>query len=328
MDKIKKFEREIIFSFVLGAVVASLLVFWGDVRETVGELVSFNWWLAIPVLALTCFNYLLRFFRWHFFLKKVGFEKELKPRESGLIFLSGLPLTLSPGKTGEVLKAYFLKRMTGDHLSRTIPVVIAERLTDGLGALILLAFGFYSYQFGWLAIVFALISCGVFIFVIYSNLAWNLVANLIKKLSFKKPSLEKVSNRLVVFREVLLSLVSWKSLSGASLLAATAWFAEAVGFSIIISSVGGVEFSYLLLSKTVFIFCFVSILGFVSFIPGGIGVAEGGFVGLLTLLLSLTRAKAAAATILLRLLTLWWGVGIGLIAFFYVLNKFKGKEKQ
>jgi glycosyltransferase 2 family protein len=323
MDKIRKFEGEIIFSFVLGAIVASLLAFWGDVGETVGQLVTFNWWLAVPVLILTCFNYFLRFLRWHFFLKKVGFKKTIEPRESGLIFLSGLPLTLSPGKTGEVLKAYFLKRITGDHLSRTIPVVIAERLTDGLGALILLAFGFSTYQYGWLAIFFALISCGVFIFVVYSSFAWKIVTTFIEKASQKRPFLAKINYRLASFRKVLLDLISWKSLTGASLLAATAWFAEAVGFSIIISSVSGINISFALLSQTVFIFCFVSILGFISFIPGGIGIAEGGFVGLLVLLLSLNPPQAAAATILLRLLTLWWGVGIGLVAFFYVLGRFK-----
>jgi len=328
MDKIKKFEKEIIFSFVLGAVVASLLAFWGDVEETFGQLLDFNWWLALPILVLTCLNYFLRFLRWHFFLKKVGFKHVVKLKESGLIFLSGLPLTLSPGKTGEVLKAYFLKKITKDHLSRTIPVVIAERLTDGLGALILLAFGFSAYRFGWLAILFAIISCGVFIFVVYSDFAWRLVSRVINRTSGKRPFFAKFNKRLIDFRGVLLNLVGWKSLAGASMLAATAWFSEAVGFSLIISNVAGLQFSFALLSQAVFIFCFVSILGFVSLIPGGIGVAEGGFVGLLVLLLSLNPPQAAAVTILLRLLTLWWGVGIGLVAFFYVLGRFKREGKD
>ena len=326
MKKVKKFEREIILAFVLGAVVSSLLAFWGDFRQTFVEISSFSWWLVPLILLLTCFNYFLRFLRWHFFLKKVGFEKPISFRQSGLVFLSGLPLTLTPGKTGEVLKAYFLKRILGDHLSRTIPVVITERLTDGLGALILLAFGFSTYSFGWLAMLFAFFSCCLFIFLIYQEWFWYWVRRWLMRLGDKKSFFSKIGEKLINFRRVLLELVTWKNLVAAASLAAVAWFAEAVGFAIIIADIINQPLSLVILSKAVFIFCFVSILGFVSFFPGGLGVAEGGFAGLLILLLSLSRSEAVAATVLLRLLTLWWGVALGLVAFLAILKYFGEEE--
>jgi uncharacterized protein (TIRG00374 family) len=326
MRKIRKFEREIIFAFVLGLVISSLLAFWGDFKQTVNQILSFNWWLAPIVLALTCFNYSLRFLRWHLFLKKVGLRHKLGIKKSALVFLSGLPLTLTPGKTGEVLKAYFLKRVVGDHLSRTIPVVVIERLTDGLGALLLLSFGFYSYRFGWLAFLFALFSCSLFIFLIYHDQFWKLLAKLLERRGRDRPLLEGMEQKLTDFRKVILELIGWKNLAAATLLAAIAWFAEAIGFALIITSIANYTMSLAVLSQAVFIFCLVSILGFVSFLPGGLGVAEGGFVGILILNLGLSRSQAVASTILLRLLTLWWGVGIGLIAFFLVLRKFSGDD--
>jgi len=322
-EKIKKFEREIFLALVLGVVVSSLLAFWGDVQATVDQLLAFNWWLVLPVLCLTCFNYFLRFLRWHFFLRRIGFRQKITWRKSGLVFLSGLPLTLTPGKTGEVLKAYFLKRIVGDHLSRTIPVVIIERLTDGLGALFLLAFSFYFSSFGWLAPLFVLFVCGVFVLLVYHDPFWCLANQCLSRWGQQRLFWQKIGNKLENFREVLLKLVGWQSLLKATFLASLAWFAESVGFALVITAVGQLSLNIVLLAKVVFIFCFVSILGFVSFLPGGLGVAEGGFVGTLILLLGLSRSQAVAATILLRLLTLWWGVGIGLIAFAVILRYFR-----
>jgi uncharacterized protein (TIRG00374 family) len=324
MKNIKKFEREIILALVLGIVVSSLLMFWGDLEETFEQILSFNWLLLAPIiLLLTCSNYFLRLIRWHLFLKKVGFKNKLSFRNSALIFLSGLPLTLTPGKSGEVLKAYFLKRVMGDHLSRTIPIVITERLTDGLGALVLLSFGFYSYPFGWAVLLFAFVSCGLFIFLIYHDRFWDVVLRWLKKLGNKRDIFKKAEEKLVGFRKVFLELVSLRSLLVATGLATLAWLAEAIGFSIIVADVIHQPLTLEIISKSIFIFCFVSILGFASLLPGGLGVAEGGFAGMLILLLELTRSQAVAATILLRLLTLWWGVAIGLVAFSLVLRRFK-----
>ncbi len=319
IKNLKKFEIEVILAFVFGMVISSLVAFWGDWRETINEMLAFRWWWAIPILLLTCFNYFLRFVRWHFLLTKAGFKNKIHPKKSGLIFLSGLPLTLSPGKTGEVLKAYFLKKITGDHLSRTVPIVVTERLTDGLGALLLLAFGLSSYSLGIFAFAFAAISCLVFIFLIYHEPFWQLIKKLIPKVRW----LRSLSGKLFDFREVLKNLIGWKNLLLSTLLAAAAWFSEAIGLSIIINQVSGLGWGINLLSKSVFIFCFVSILGFVSLLPGGLGVAEGGFVGSMILLLGLARPEAAATTLLLRLLTLWWGVAIGLVAFIAILKSFK-----
>lgn len=316
INKIKKFEREIIFAIVLGVIFSSLLAFWGDLRDTFEEIISFKKSYVFFVLLLTSFNYFLRFIRWRFFLGKVGFKNKIDSRKSGLIFLSGLTLTLTPGKTGEVLKAYFLKKVSNDHLSRTVPIVLTERLTDGLASILLLSLGFYSYPYGWFAIIFALFSCAIFIFLIYNNSFWILCRKILVGLENKKTVFGIINNKLLNFRETLLSLLSWKSLLFSTLLAAIAWFAEALGFSLIISDIAGIDMNAVLVSKAVFIFCFVSILGFVSLFPGGLGVAEGSFTGMLILLLNLQKSKAVASTILLRLLTLWWGVILGLIAFF------------
>jgi len=61
-----------------------------------------------------------------------------------------------------------------------------------------------------------------------------------------------------------------------------------------------------------FVYCFSTILGAVAMLPGGLGVTDGTIAGLLKLL-SIESGTAAFATILIRVVTLWFAVIIGLI---------------
>ena len=59
--------------------------------------------------------------------------------DSLLIFLTGFVLTITPGKVGEVFKSAVLARTHGVPVARTAPVVVAERLTDAIGVIVLIA---------------------------------------------------------------------------------------------------------------------------------------------------------------------------------------------
>ena len=56
-----------------------------------------------------------------------------------------------------------------------------------------------------------------------------------------------------------------------------------------------------------------SLLGAISFIPGGIGVTEGSIAGLFTLN-GIDVSTALILTIMIRILTLWYSVAVGFIA--------------
>src|SRR3989441_12278069 len=110
-------------------------------------IVHFRWEYLPLILGLTLFNYFWRFIKWQYYLKRL--EVKISWIKSLLIFLSGLSMAITPGKVGELLKSYFLKRITGEPISRTSPVIVAERLTDGLAMLLLASTGLALYRFGW-----------------------------------------------------------------------------------------------------------------------------------------------------------------------------------
>lgn len=62
-----------------------------------------------------------------------------------------------------------------------------------------------------------------------------------------------------------------------------------------------------------FIFFFSMLTGAVSFLPGGLGGTESTMVGLL-MLNNIVLPQAVAATVLIRLVTLWFAVALGVIA--------------
>ena len=71
--------------------------------------------------------------------------------------------------------------------------------------------------------------------------------------------------------------------------------------------------------QSVQLFYTAIIFGVLSFIPGGVGVVEGGFTVLLTRL-DISLAIAASLIIFIRLTTIWIVTGVGFISA-YVIHK-------
>ena len=62
-----------------------------------------------------------------------------------------------------------------------------------------------------------------------------------------------------------------------------------------------------------FIFVIASLAGALAMIPGGLGVAEGSMTGLLVTN-GVDKTAAVAGTMLIRLVTFWFAIALGLIA--------------
>jgi uncharacterized protein (TIRG00374 family) len=94
-----------------------------------------------------------------------------------------------------------------------------------------------------------------------------------------------------------------------TLLSAVSWFCECLAAYV---CVRGLSLD-LSLADTVVVFSLGSLAGAVSFLPGGLGVADASMTGLIRVLGDTTKAAAAAATVLIRLSTLWFAVVLGLL---------------
>jgi uncharacterized membrane protein YbhN (UPF0104 family) len=270
----------------LAAAVIVGLAFYADFNLG-RELKSFRWELFPLALALTAVNYLLRFWRWQRYLARV--EISVPPGRSFSIFVAGLTMTVTPGKLGELLKSGLLRRSFDVPVRRSGPAVLAERVTDATGVVVLAVAGGAATQ-SWPPLVIACVAVVAAVIVVRS------------------PLLE----RFTVLGEApaaARALLSTRLLVGMTVLSAVSWFFECLAAYVCVRGLR-LDLSF---PDTIVVFTLGSLAGALSFLPGGLGVAEGSMTVLIRALGDVSKAAAAAATLLIRLATLWFAVAVGLV---------------
>jgi glycosyltransferase 2 family protein len=260
---------------------------YADFGRLGDELASFRWELFPLALALTALNYLLRFWRWQRYLARL--EIAVPTGRSFAIFVAGLSGTITPAKLGEVLKCALLKRSFGVPVRRSVPIVLAERVTDATGVVVLAVVAGAGTN-RWPLLVLALAGVAVIVLVVRS------------------PLLERFA-RLGEAPGAARALLETRLLVGMTALSAVSWFCECLAAYV---CVRGLRLD-LSLGDTVVVFSLGSLAGALSFLPGGLGVAEGSMTGLIRVLGDVPKAGAVAATVLIRLATLWFAVALGLV---------------
>lgn len=267
--------------------VAVGLGLYADFGRLGDELASFRWELFPLALALTALNYLLRFWRWQRYLARLSIA--VPAGRSFAIFVAGLSGTITPAKLGEVLKCVLLKRGFDVPVRRSVPIVLAERVTDATGVVVLaLAAGAGTERWPLIALAVA-----------------GVVATVVV---VRSPLLERFAG-LGEAPGAARALLGTPLLLGMTALSAASWFCECLAAYV---CVRGLRLD-LSLADTVVVFSLGSLAGALSFLPGGLGVAETSMTGLIQVLSDASRAAAVAATVLIRLATLWFAVALGLV---------------
>jgi uncharacterized protein (TIRG00374 family) len=291
---------------VIGIAVLAGLSIFADVGKLADRLAGFEWWAFAAALGLALSNYLLRFLRWSKYLKNADIS--LKLGLSIKIFLSGFALSITPGKLGELVKCYLIREYEGVPIARSAPLVVGERVTDLTALLLLGVIGVATYGVAqhMVFVGIALVGSGILV------LTWPALATFcIRVLTYPK-RLRGYRAPLLEFYRGLRDLVRPWPLLWATGLGTLAWLAECVGFALILSAFPGTDVP---LGLAILIYAVTTVAGALSFLPGGLLVTEAG----MTLLLvqsarGVDEPTAVAATLLIRLATLWFAVLIGLIA--------------
>lgn len=294
----------IFFSLLLGCIVLAAITFYGDTPRMAAKLVNFRWIYLPFILILALFNYFLRFVRWHYYLRRI--EVKIHWRKSLLIFLSGFSMAITPGKAGEILKSYLLKRSTGAPISHTSPVIVAERLTDAIAMLGFAATGSALYHFGWVLLLLIFIVGLLSILVVHNR---SLTLKMFR-FAERLPVVSRIAHLLRSFYESFFNLLQWRVLLFAVLISLLSWSGECVAFYFVFIGLGIAPGPFLFIQAT-FILAVSLLIGATSGLPGGLGAADGSMLGLTRALISNSAPLGGAATLLFRLCTFWFGVGIG-----------------
>jgi uncharacterized protein (TIRG00374 family) len=295
----------------LGVGVFFGLSLYGNWGAVTGAFKDFAYWTLPLILALAFMNYLVRFGRWELYLKRLGIY--LPRKESYTIFMSGLVMTVTPGKMGELIKSYLLKESRQVPLTRSGPIVLAERFTDLLAVYLLTLIGGISFAFGARLLWVGLLVLVLGLLPLVSPEVFKGLLSFLKRFSWGR----RLEIPLADAFHALHDLMGFGLLCWATLLGMGAWFFECLAFHAVFVGLG-VKIS---LIKVTFIYAFSTLAGALSMLPGGIGAAEGSMTSLL-LLIQVPKALATTATIIIRICTVWFAVLLG-YGFLKLLQKQK-----
>lgn len=302
-------RRKLIYSLVFALLVYIGLTLWSDWRNLAAALVDFTWVLLPLAIGLTLVNYGGRLLRWHWYLELVGVE--ITRYDSARIFGVGMLMVMTPGKVGEFLKSYMVKNVTGTPMSVTAPIILAERMTDGMAMLVLASAGLFAFPNPTARIIatmtFLTFATVIVVIQVRPLALWFIEVGkllpVVRRFAAHLSTLYESSYIIFQPRNFIIALaiglVCWAAVG-------IAYFVVLVGF--------GVPASVSTALIAIFIFCISTVIGAFFALPGGLGGVEGSLVALSMQLLGLDLATATAAALLVRFCTLWMGVLFGVIS--------------
>lgn len=303
-DAMVRFRRWAAVAVALAALGYLGYAVWKGLSATAAELAGFAWALYVPVLALTLVNYALRYAKWSFLLGRLGIE--VPHRINVWIFAAGLAMVISPGKAGEIVKPYLVKTCADGPVLRTVPALVVERGTDGLAVVILAAVGVSTYYARATSLIYGTIGMVLACVVLISVRPAAIGA--LRALA-RIPPLARTARHLEDVYEATRTCLEPVPFAVTMAMSLVAWFAECIGYWLIFKGLGVTT----TLGAATFLYAFATVFGAPS--PGGMGIADAALAeGARELIRDIDAPQALAASILVRLATLWFGVAIGAVA--------------
>jgi glycosyltransferase 2 family protein len=303
---VKKNIRKILYAMLLGVCVYFGLALWSGLGKIRDSLAIYQYSTFGIACALAFGNYFLRFLKWEFYLARLEIRGVPKI-DSFLTFLSGFVLTVTPGKVGEVFKSLVLFETHAVPMTKTAPIVVAERATDVIGIVALIVFGSLGFSGG---LLWAGIGAGLVLtlIIVVGNKALSMA--LIAVVGRLPGRIGKIAPKLEAAYESLATMLKLKNLIWPSLLSTAAWTLECLALWVILGGFGQATS----IPLSTFFYATSTLVGAIVPVPGGLGVTESSLMAQMTELGHVDRGIATAAMILVRFATLWFAVVIGFIA--------------
>jgi uncharacterized protein (TIRG00374 family) len=255
-------------------------------------------------LLLVLAGYGIRYGRWRLLLAAV--DQRPPVTADSRIWMGSYAFTVTPGKSGEAVRSLLLKQECQVPMPLTLMALVVERLTDGTAVLLLLLLNgslLLRWQVpllvpmglaGGIAIVAAALSRSRRAQGRLRSIALGLLpGKLAAAGSDGLTALKALLQPRVFLQATVIGVLAW-SLEGLSL-----WILlQGMGIQQI--GIGGATIAHTA----------AGLLGALTLLPGGLGSTEAGTVGLLALQ-GVGVAAATPATLLIRLMTLWFATSLG-----------------
>ena len=309
-----KIEKKILVTIVLIVLFYVLFAIYSDLEKTSFNFLKIDAVNLMLIFSLMILAMFVRSLIQKLFLDNIGIQ--LSFLENFKIFISGLSMIITPLGAGQLIKSHFIKQKFGYDISKSAPIVFAERFHDLLAISIIISISlFFYYSVASLSIIIITFSfLIIFFLMLRTRKIWNVLNWLQTKFSFVRKNLNLSSN----FENSFLQIFSLNLVVKANLMTLGATIIEGIvvyiGFSMF-----EIDFNYF---QSIQIYYTSVLVEALSLIQGGVGITEGSFVNLL-LTHGIELSLATSLVIFVRLSVIWFST----ISGFIVSNSYLHKQK-
>ena len=299
-----KLDNRLILVLVVVIGIYAIFLFVSDYNIISEKISNFKVNYLPLILFLVTASWIPLIIKWHFLLKNS--EVDVPLTKSIAVFFSGVAFEITPGQIGALIKSQILKTSYNIPRTKTVPIVIVEKVYDLIGAILASVIGIIILGMEIYLIAIAISVLAFIFFFMYHKPASELFFNRITKLKFFSKHIENISG----FYEIVQKSTNVRAATICILLALAYWFmASAAAYYTLISF----DVNILDYLKVLAIYSTSTLLGAISFIPAGIGITEGSIAGLFTLN-GIDVSTALILAVMIRIFTLWYSVSVGFIA--------------
>ena len=277
-------------------------------------------WLEILIgESLILISYFIRFIRWKILLKNIN----LNPPNlrNAYIWMGSFAFTATPGKAGEGVRIILLNKQCKIPKSPILLALLTERFSDAMAVLIIFILNLniitkINLKSNYSLILIIIIISLFFLLFNKREKIKDFIIFIIgkvlpsQKVNFKNKNIKTIKI-LMKPKNIIISIT----------LGLFAWIIEGISFFIILKGFN-LSISW---NGATFAHTTSSLLGALTFMPGGLGPTEASTIGLLSLQ-GIPLAIGTSATLLIRVMTLWFATILGLICL--LLNSYRDKQKS
>ncbi len=309
--------------FIVVMLVASIAVFVGiavfssgGIGGVISTIASVNPVYFLAAIGVVFGGYMTNFLKWRYYLKVLDIHMPLP--QNFAIYMSLYSMELTPGRLGRVVSAYTIKRVSRKKFMAVLPIVSVDIFTDYLGFMLLsLVMGALFPAYLPVIILVDALLVLPFLFILSPWLFNSIKTKLLRgKLSeiFALYGEEyfaaqtKLHHHRVYLASVFFSVP-------AALLNSLSLYLILIGFGLHVS-----------ILSALLVFVVATVVGILSFIPGTIGSSDITMLALLVSTFGVSSAIAAAATILTRIVTVWFAVMVGTAFLFYTFRFWENRR--
>lgn len=304
--------RTIVWFIITGASLYLGTVFWLGWQDTMAAFAALGAHTLLIGILVASSSYLWRFARWERTLQYMG---NSVPRFKHLvIYLSGIPLTATPGKVGETFRSALLFQH-GVRIPHSLAAFLVDRGTDVLGMILLgtLASIIAEQHSFWIWLLsFSALLLGTRLFAYMqshpiASAGWNRLARYMAWLPIKggQATLAAWAHVWTLPIASSFSVIAMVAYGTHALI--FAWFCHILNTGISIAD-------------CVLMFVQATLFGAATMIPGGLGAMEAALAFQL-IEHGVSDVNAISLAISTRLLTLWLGVLTGIVCLLFLSAK-------